>query len=106
MIKLTLPEFDTGGKSTKDLVIMLLLKQHPLSAKQVWYKVNRIFGRNLSYQGVYKTVKELVNEGVLAQCEIGYEISLDWIKKIKNFTQSLESSYMRENFSNIPRLIN
>jgi hypothetical protein len=93
MIELTLPEFDTDGKSTKDLVIMLLLRQHPLSAKQVWYKVNRLFGRNISYQGVYKTVSILLENGVLNKSEIGYEINTQWINRVRRFTQTFEKTY-------------
>jgi len=93
MIELTLPEFDTEGKSTKDLVIMLLLKQHPMTAKQLWYKINRLFGKNLSYQGVYKTVSILRESQIITKSEIGYEISLDWVRKVRSFTQSLETGY-------------
>lgn len=95
MIELTLPEFDADGKSTKDLVIMLLLRQHPMTAKQLWYKVNRLFGRSISYQGVYKTLSALHRSNVLRKSEIGYEIDLDWIRRVRSFTQSLESTYHR-----------
>ncbi len=93
MIELTLPEFDVDGKCTKDLVIMLLLKSHPMSVKQLWYRVNRTFGRNISYQGIYKTVLTLLAAEVLKKSEIGYEINLEWIRKVKKFTQVLESTY-------------
>jgi hypothetical protein len=93
MIELTLPEFDVDGKSTKDLVIMLLLKNHPMSVKQLWYRVNRTFGRNISYQGVYKTIATLLAAEILKKGEIGYEINLEWIRKVRKFTQVLESTY-------------
>ena len=93
MIELTLPEFDTEGKSTKDMVIMLLLKNHPMSVKQLWYRVNRTFGRNISYQGIYKTVSALLTAEVLKKGEIGYEINLEWVRKVRKFTQTLESTY-------------
>jgi hypothetical protein len=95
MIELTLPEFDERG-STKDLVMLVLLKNHPLSAKQLWYRVNKGFGKSISYQGVYKTVSMLKNTGVLRKSEIGYEISLDWIKRVKEFTEALEGRYCNE----------
>ena len=93
MIELTLPEFDVDGKSTKDLVIMLLLKNHPMSVKQLWYRVNRTFGRNISYQGVYKTIATLLAAEILKKSEIGYEINLEWIRKVRKFTLALESTY-------------
>ena len=97
MIELTLPEFDVDGKSTKDLVIMLLLKNHPMSVKQLWYRVNRSFGRNISYQGVYKTIATLLAAEILKKSEIGYEINLEWIRKVRKFTQVLESTYDGDN---------
>jgi len=97
MIELTLPEFDTDGKSTKDLVIMLLLKNHPMSVKQLWYRVNRTFGRNISYQGVYKTIATLLAAEILKKSEIGYEINLEWIRKVRKFTLALESTYDGDN---------
>jgi len=93
MIELTLPEFDIDSKSTKDLVIMLLLKNHPLNVKQLWYKVNRVFGKSISYQGVYKTVSILYAAEILVKGEIGYEINIAWVKKVRKFTQNLEESY-------------
>ena len=97
MIELTLPEFDVDGKSTKDLVIMLLLKNHPMSVKQLWYRVNRTFGRNISYQGVYKTIATLLAAEILKKSEIGYEINLEWIRKVRKFTLALESTYDGDN---------
>jgi DNA-binding PadR family transcriptional regulator len=105
MIELTLPEFDTDSKSTRDLVILLLLKNQPLNAKQVWYKVNRLFSRNISYQGVYKTLALLVDGEILQKGEIGYEISPAWIQKIKKFAQSLEQSCDKEPVGAVPRSI-
>jgi len=105
MIELTLPEFDVHDKSTKDLIVLLLLKQHPLSVKQLWYKVNRLFGKNISYQGVYKTVSILLDGEVIKKGEIGYEINLEWVKKVRKFTQSLESSYDRNLPSEVPAII-
>ena len=105
MIELTLPEFDTAGKSTKDLVITLLLRHHPLNVKQVWYKIRRTFGKNISYQAVYKSVSELMETGVLVKNEIGYEISLQWIGKVKRFTQNLEDTYGKTDYAEVPSTI-
>ena len=99
MIELTLPEFDTEGKSTKDLVIMLLLKNHPMSVKQIWYRINRTFGKNISYQGIYKTVTALLAAEVLKKSEIGYEINLEWVRRVRKFTQALESTYNEDSLS-------
>lgn len=96
MIELTLPEFDAEGKSTKDLVIMLLLKSHPMSVKQLWYRVNRTFGKNISYQGVYKTVSALLVSEVLRKSEMGYEINLEWVQRIRKFALALESNYRED----------
>ena len=104
MIELTLPELDVKEKNTKDLIISILLRDHPLTVKQIWCKIRKIFGKTISYHGVYKTVIELHESKVLEKNEAGYEISLDWVKKVKNFSENLETNYPEKRLTSVLKL--
>ena len=89
---LTLPSLEKGA-SVKDYSISVLSSDWPLTAKKLHAAIKKRFGKNMTYQAVYKTVKELVEEGVLMQNKEGYEISEDWVKKLHSFTEIVSSNY-------------
>ena len=89
---LTLPALEKGA-SVKDYIISILSADWPLTAKKLHAAIKKRFGRNVTYQAVYKAVKELQDEGVLRQNSEGYEVSEDWIKKLHTFTEIVQSNY-------------
>ncbi|HII15396.1 MAG TPA: hypothetical protein HA362_03710 [Nanoarchaeota archaeon] len=89
---LTLPALEKGA-SVKDYIISILSSDWPLTAKKLHISIKKRFGRNVTYQAVYKAVRELVGEGVLRQNNEGYEISEGWIKKLHSFTEIVQSNY-------------
>lgn len=71
----------------KDNIVSLLCNQHDLSAREIWYRINKF--RNVTYHGVYKAVCELRGTGVLDKSiENKYSLSSRWLNNLHNFISS------------------
>jgi hypothetical protein len=51
----------------------------------------------VSSQAVYKSLQDLCNKQVLVKNDREYSLNLDWIKKLKELSKSLENSYVNKN---------
>ena len=84
----------TGGKeTTKSVILRILTAEWPLSIKKIYFSVLRGHNRSVTYQAVYKSIKELLAEGVLSRQEEGYMISPLWIEKASEFIGKLAEAY-------------
>lgn len=90
VFELTLPELGFDGKDTKDLVITLLLEEYPLNVRQIWRRMRKKFGKDISYQAVYKAVMSLCETGVLSKNKSYYKINIDWVFRLKTFSNKAE----------------
>ena len=57
-LTLTLPQINSKS-STKDYAITILGYDWPLPVKRIYNLIKKRFGHNVTYQAVFKTVKEL-----------------------------------------------
>ena len=89
VFELTLPGWG-NRKDTKDLIITLLLEEYPLNIRQIWRRMRKKFGKDISYQAVYKAVISLYETGVLNKNSGCYEISIDWVFRLKAFSSRAE----------------
>ena len=84
----------TGGReTTKGVILNVLASEWPLSIKRIFFNIKKVTGKSLTYQAVYKSVKELLDDGVLSRQEDGYVISPSWIQKSGEFINSLAEAY-------------
>ena len=88
MNNLNLPKL-SAAKSTKDQIISLLSENWPLSAKEIYNRLQREQASEITYQAVHKTLGEMSEEGILTKEEKGYRISDSWIKNLKEFSNCL-----------------
>jgi hypothetical protein len=93
VFNILVPEINSKPKNSKDAVISILMTEWPLSLKQIYYRIKKQYGYSNSYQSVYKAVKELIEKDVLKEKSEGYEINIDWIKKVQSFTDIVETNY-------------
>jgi len=91
-LNIIIPELNSHP-STKDAVINILTLEWPLSLKSIFYKMKKKYNFGASYQAVFKTVKELVDKGVLIEKDKQYEINLNWVKEVQSFTDVVETNY-------------
>ena len=91
-LNLSIPQL--GGKNTtKDYVISVLSYEWPLSIKKIYNSVKKKFGYKATYQAVYKTVHELLRDDVVTKTDSGYQLNLNWLKQIHDYTEITESNY-------------
>ena len=96
-ISVTLPTLGKP-KTVKDAVVSVLSKEYPLSTRKLHNKV-RNTGLSVSYQGVYKAVNELVEEGIIIKTCRNYQLNEEWVRKIKDFGDNLLSTIKNKNSS-------
>ncbi len=80
-------------KSTRDYLVTILGDEWPLSIKRLHNIMRKRYSYNVSYQAVFKTVKEMVSQKILKETKEGYSINMEWIKDIHDLTERIRSNY-------------
>lgn len=83
----------SGGQNTKEQVVQILGHEFPLSGKEIHARLNREFGKEITYQGTYKLLQEMEGEGTLEKSGREYSLNDKWISEVKRFSSGLEDSY-------------
>ncbi len=103
---LFVPNHKIEFMSTKDLIVHLLLQEHPITAKKVYNRLRIGAGKNITFQGVYKALMELVEEGVVVKNpENEYELSIEWVFALKKFVEKAEKEYSENTQTTLPGFI-
>ena len=82
----------TKHKSTKDNIITILSLKQPLTAKEIFNLLHREYENEVSYQGVHKTILQLVEEGIIEKNDKKYQINKEWVKRVSSFGRRLEEN--------------
>lgn len=82
-----------GGKSVKDKIILALGSSWPLNAKELLAHIKNNFDVNVTYQAVYKSINELLEEGVIVKIDKGFELNRSWVSSLKEYMTSVDQSY-------------
>jgi hypothetical protein len=83
--------FSDSG-SSRDLIFKILSEEWPLSAKEIYSRVNKSSSKNISYQAVHKTLNFLVEENILEK-EMGkYLVNLLWVENSNEQLSKLENN--------------
>ncbi|NUN11167.1 hypothetical protein HUU53_00800 [Candidatus Micrarchaeota archaeon] len=86
--------FGTKESDCKQLVVTVLSAEWPLSTKQVYNKIKNDLNYNISYQGVHKVVKQLVDLSIISTTKNNkYELNLNWLKEIERFGRITKNAY-------------
>jgi len=93
VLEILIPDIENNPKNTKDAIISVLTSEWPLSIKKIYNKLKKQFGYSNSYQSVYKSIKELKEKKVILQKNEGFEINIEWVKKLQSFTDIVETNY-------------
>ena len=89
----------SGGRDAKSLVVDVLSREFPLSAKQIYHKiVKQEPTASLTYQGVHKALVQLVEQSVVGKSDKGiYQLNVEWARNLKRFGENVESRYIGKN---------
>ncbi len=84
-----------GKANTKGLIIKLLSEAWPMSVKKIYFGVKKASRKALTYQAVYKSVNELLSDGVLSKNGKEYLISPVWVETSGDFISRLSEAYQK-----------
>lgn len=82
--------------SIKDIIIEILSEEYPLTIRKTYNILRKDYGKQVSYQAVYKAVYELVDLKILEKKEKEYSLNKDYIEKLNNFVNKLMDNYKRK----------
>ncbi len=82
--------------STKSALIDFLSREHPLSAKEIFHRIQKVHSSPITYQAVHKSLGELVDEKVLVKEGPSYSLDPLWIHGLKSFALDLSETYSRK----------
>ena len=83
------------NKSSRDTVIAILAEKWPLNAKEIFNRLKKENGTNISYQATHKQLNQLIDEGVVVKDLKNYALNKDWIKNLKTLGSDLEGRYLK-----------
>jgi len=93
MSDLFIPAFDSRKSTVKNYIIKILGAIWPMNPKGVYSIIKKRYAKKCTYQAVFKALGELKEEGIILKAKEGYQINLDWIKKLQAYTDTVETNY-------------
>ena len=84
-----------SGRELRDSILSVLAVQWPLSAREVYTHVTKSHKITITYQGVHKTLKQMVSEGVLLIEGGKYLVNVQWARQMADFGNKLAAAYRR-----------
>jgi len=82
----------TKEESIRNKIIEVLSENWPLSAKQIYNKLQRSHGVSVSYQAVHKQLKLMLEEKIILKNEKNLSLNSEWIENKKSFFENLGHS--------------
>jgi len=90
-IRKLFPHAQEDSPNTSDAIFAVLRESPDLTAKQIYFRVQRVFRANVSYAGVHKTLQTLVMQGVLEKNGRHYCVRAQWARELGKLAQDLET---------------
>ena len=94
---IVLPQTRGNDSSVKDLIISILGKEWPLSTRQIFNRIQKIYALSCSYQAVHKSIKKLLESSVIEKNGKEYQLNLAWLDELKNFSEDIQKEYNHNN---------
>ncbi len=86
----------SGGRDAKSLIVGVLAKEFPLSAKEIHRKIVKAEPSvKLTYQAVHKALGQLESSGVVLN-NGGFRLRSEWVEGLKGFGDDLFKKYVKK----------
>lgn len=82
-----------GRKDSKSWIVHILSREWPLAAKEIYNRIHKSNGGEITYQGIHKSIRQLAIEGVLQKSGSKYSLSAEWISGLKKFGEELQDAF-------------
>jgi hypothetical protein len=88
-----LPTLKQRDRTIAEIIVLLLIEEWPLSPKGLFFRVQRLHSKPVSFQAVHKAVKKLHQEQILSKKEKYYCLNPEWLKQISDFGKRMAKNY-------------
>lgn len=97
---------NTKKRNVRETVISILSKQYPLTIKKIYSLVKKEYKLDVTYQAVFKLVKEMLNDNILqnGETEMEYQLNIGWIKQLEDEIAIIKEKYLIEEKNTDDRL--
>lgn len=83
-------------RNVRETIISILSNEFPLNIRKIYNKVKKEHNLNVSYQAVFKIIKEMVDDRILEKIEREYKLNIKWIKEVENELNMIKKNYNKE----------
>ena len=77
MIEIAIPERDSRGRKTKDLIFSILTDDDKKTLTQLHRELKKRYGFSVSFQSVIKAVNSLLEKGMISKDQKEYFLNND-----------------------------
>tara|TARA_Y100000310_G_scaffold343654_1_gene452291 strand:- start:4094 stop:4951 length:858 start_codon:yes stop_codon:yes gene_type:complete len=103
LVKAFLPR--TKPEKVKEMIIMILATDFPLSIKKLKLLLKKNFNKSVSYQAIHKEVNKLLEDKMVVKKDNKYMLDLTWVREVGFFSDLILSTYSSEKKNSIIRLL-
>lgn len=87
--------FSVKPESTKDMIIMILSEEFPLTLPKIKNILQKKYHKTISYQGVYKEINLMIEKKIIIKDEKSYLLNKEWILNLNKYSEHLYLTYSK-----------
>lgn len=94
MVNISLLEMGrTKKRNVREAVISILGRNFPLTIRKIYNQVNKEYHLGVTYQAVFKILKELTEDCIVQKENKEYRLDMNWIKQLENELEVIKHNY-------------
>lgn len=86
----------TKKRNVREAIISVLGRKFPLNMKKIYNEINKEYKLGVTYQAVFKLIKEMTEENILEKSDREYKLNINWIKQLENELDIIKKIYSEE----------
>ena len=90
----------TKKRNAREAIISILSRKFPLSIKKIYNEVKKEYHLDITYQAVFKLIKEMSEDSILEKLDKEYKLNINWIKQLEDELDIIKHSYLKSEDSN------
>lgn len=85
--------FSVKPESTKDMIIMILSEEFPLTLPKIKNILQKKYQKTISYQGIYKELNLMIEKKIIIKEDKSYLLNKEWILNLNKYSKELYAKY-------------
>lgn len=81
-------------RTVRETIISILSKEFPLNIKKIYSKIKKEYNLGVTYQAVFKIMKEMQEDNILEKSDKEYKLNINWIKDLENELEIIKKNYL------------